>query len=107
MSYTIVAGDRLPVLEVTLQDGNGDAVDLTNASTATLQRETSAGTLTTFSMSFNATRTTGKVSYAWAAGETATADRYKCRVVITWSTGKLESFPAVGPFKIEFTEALS
>jgi len=45
-------------------------------------------------MSFDADRSTGKVSYAWAPTDLDTAATYKAEVQVTWNTGKKQTFPS-------------
>jgi len=94
--YQIKQGDRLPIFEFTCQDSAGVAVDLTNATSALLlvRPQASTGAAVSYTLAFVTPRTSGKLQYAWAATETdALVGTYEGEVQITWSSGKLETFP--------------
>lgn len=110
--FSIRAGDRSPAFVATLKRQDGTTVDLTNASSAALRmRRYDSETLAVDGgvMTFLTPRTTGQVSYAWAAADTAVADigNYWADVRIVWSDGTTQSFPTPDFLSVEIVPDLA
>lgn len=105
--YVIKAGDRLPALEATLQDEDGNPADLTGYTNLQLRwKLRPAGTLQTGTGSFNTDRTTGRVSYAWQATETDTPGLYDAEWRATGPGGEQQTWPTDGYFQFKIEEVL-
>jgi hypothetical protein len=96
--FSLRVGDTAPALVATLRNDDGTAVDLTNASVATLtMRKRSAATLAINggAMTIVSPRTSGQVRYAWGTTDTQVGDigAYWAVVNIGWSDGSTQSFP--------------
>lgn len=91
-AFVIGQGDRRPTLTATLTQ-DGDAIDLTAASGVELRALKSDGT-TGFSGSCTITgASTGDVSYAFAAGDTASPGDYRLAFVIDWGSSIYQTVP--------------
>jgi hypothetical protein len=103
VTHHMKVGDLLPVLEATLQDPAGAAVDLTQVTTVVFAMDgvTLAGTA-----AVDADPTTGIVRYTWAGADTATAGEYYGEFKLTWSGGEEQTIPASGYVLIRITEDL-
>lgn len=96
-SKTFKRNDTGPPITIICLDGSNPQ-DLTGASSAKFIMGTvdSAGVAQIKcqgSMTFDADRTTGKVSYDWAPTDLDTIGTYKAEVEITWSNGDKQTFP--------------
>ena len=67
----LTVSDTLPILSATLTDGDGAAIDLTSATSATLylQRRTGLTTVLKATMTIDTDPTTGIVTYAWESAD--------------------------------------
>jgi hypothetical protein len=94
--FTIKQGARKPALLLQLLGDDGAAVDLTNATSATLVTEPhGGGTAVSYSMSF-VSRALGKVQYSPSAAFTTTAGNLDAEVDVLWDDGLTETYPTVG-----------
>ena len=97
MDFVIKKNSLLSVLDLQLLDTSGDPVDLTTATGARLyMRDLAQDTLklNNAAMSVVSPATNGTVRYEWVAGDTDTVGVYALEVVVTWSSGKTQKFPA-------------
>jgi hypothetical protein len=91
---TIRTTDTAPVAAFTLEDGDGNAVDLSGASVSFVLVNYATGAQVINATATIANATKGQVSYAWASGDTMTPGRYIAYWVVTFSGGAQESFPS-------------
>lgn len=106
--FQIRAGDRLPVIGATITDGkpvpgfpNGTPVVLTGATVRFLMRPLDHSTPTLDNAATITDPTGGKVTYAWAAGDTAIAGSYIAEWQITFSDGRRLTVPNGTPITVE------
>lgn len=102
---SIVAGDTDPLV-ATLSDKRGP-VNLTGATVRMFLVQATTGighapfngdcTVLQGVDSNGRITNRGMVSYAWAAGQTDLAGVYRLRWRVTWSSGKVRTFPNSGP----------
>ena len=101
--FEIKEDDTLPLLETVLLDGNGEPVDLTAAVSVkfSMRLDTHPRTivLNEVAAAFSPTAS-GEVSYAWAAGNTATEGLYVIEWVVRWGAGGRATFPSKGFDKV-------
>ncbi|NWJ46470.1 MAG: hypothetical protein HXX08_11375 [Chloroflexi bacterium] len=92
--FTIRKGDTLPILQATLTTASGTAVDLTNATSVSLNMRL-AGTTTwlTNAATIVAPATNGVVQAQLTSANTATAGLYLAKWVVTFAGGNTETFP--------------
>lgn len=108
--YTIGRNDLLSLLTVVLKDADGNAVDLTAATSIRFHMFTSAGVQ---KIDADAVKNAdqvghkGEVTYTWQAADTDTAGEYNAEWEVTWNTGKPQTFPNTpNKFFIQVTKDL-
>lgn len=99
--FSIKQNDTWPVLAFTLSDAAG-TVDLTSATTIRLIMKLGSTTVIgVCDKDANQVTNRGKGTYTWIAADTATAGPFRAEFEITWSNGKVETFPNTGYKTIE------
>ncbi len=90
--FYIKQNDTSPALQVTLKDGDGNAVDVTGATTVFSM---SVGGVTKVSeQSVTAvTAASGIVKYDWQAGDTGTVGNYLGEFEVTFGDGTIQTYP--------------
>lgn len=101
--FEIKRGDTGPVLETVLIDGEGLPVDLTSAIsvglTMTLATNPRTPVLVAAACGF-APDTSGAVSYAWSAANTAVVGLYDIEWTVIWPANLVMTFPSRGFDKV-------
>ncbi len=111
--FTIKRNDLLPVLEAILKDAEDKPVDLTLATGVVFHmREEDAGSLKIDGVdgAIDANPQTGKVSYVWVSNgtkDTDTSGLFLGEFEVTWTGGKIQTFPSKGYISIEIVDDLS
>lgn len=111
-NFQIKRGDTAPVLIVTLNDRLGVAVDLSTATGVVfVMRSTLAATntvplVTGSCVVSDQTTSAGQVTYSWVAGDTNHAGAFLGEFVVTWATGREQTFPTVGYITIQVVDDL-
>lgn len=95
MSFYLKQGDLEPDIDVELADSDGAAIDLGAADTVEMRALTPTGTTWQRAMTI-VSSSGGVVRYTWQAGDTDDAGVYRGEVVITWTGGEVQTFPADG-----------
>lgn len=94
-NFEIKRGDTAPQLTATLKDRAGAAVDLTDA-TAVLFVMRRVAALTNSEPAISGAMTfqpDGTVTYLWAPGDTDHAGMYLAEFVVTWTSGREQTYP--------------
>ena len=111
--FTIKRNDLLPTLEAILKDADGNPVDLTDATDVVfhMREEEGAGLkIDGVAASFDANPATGKVIYAWRTNgnkDTDTSGLFLAEFEVTWTGGKIQTFPSQGYISIQIVDDLS
>ena len=99
--------DTSPAIEATLQDSDGEAVNLTSATARFLMRRRGR---TTAKVSAEATITNaaaGVVQYDWDPADTDTPGQYEAEFEVTYSDGTKETFPSRGYISIVIVDDIA
>jgi hypothetical protein len=97
---TYKRNDTGPPITVTCLDGSNPQ-NLTGAASAkwlmgTINGAGVASIKAQGAMTFDADRSTGRVTYDWTNSDLDTVGEYKAEVEITWSNGDKQTFPGDG-----------
>lgn len=111
--WTMKKGDLLPELDVILRDGY-DAVDLSGATSATLQMALKATFLSggtpevtgTVDIDADQSNNTGRVTYTWVSGDTDDAGEYYAEFQVLYGT-KTITYPNDGYYIVEILDDVS
>ena len=107
--FTFKQGDRIPALNVTLRDANGD-VDLTTATSIRFQMEKKGvreRVIDSTSVTIvNPPGTDGIVTYQWQLADTDDWGLFRGLFVVTFPAGE-SSFPSDGYIEISIQRDLS
>ena len=100
--FTIGQGDTWPPIQAALKDAEGAAVDITGA-TVEVNMKAAGGSLTIDHGAADIlVPASGTVEYEWETLDTATAGSYTFEWEVTFSDGKIATFPNTTD-KIEVT----
>lgn len=104
-SKTYKRNDTGPPITITCLDG-ANPQNLTAATTAkfimgTINAQGVASIKCQGTMTFDADRSTGRVTYDWGNTDLDTIGDYKAEVEITWSNGDKQTFPGNGYLDIK------
>jgi uncharacterized protein YfaS (alpha-2-macroglobulin family) len=106
MAFFIKQNDTSPSLAAYIQTASGEAVSLVGASVRLHIKETGGSTLLIKNMTIT-DATQGLVQYDWVDPDTAVAGTYNAEIQVTYSDGKIETYPNNGYFTITVTAELS
>ena len=99
-TYTLKRGDTAPVIQDTLLDANGNAVNLTGSTIrfhmANWERTTVIVNGVVTGWGGAALGSSGQVEYAPMSADVATAGVFKAEWEVTFSGGKIETWPDEG-----------
>ena len=99
----IKRGDTTPSFRARCMDGS-TAVDLTTATTIKLLMKDETNTLIVNASMIKEDQTQaatkGYVHYDWQSADTDTAGLHRAEVEVTWSNGKVQTFPRDGYVKV-------
>ncbi len=88
----VTAGDKLYVLQFTLKDNDGNAIDLTSA-TGTCRAQFETGTAVAFEGAIAlVTAASGICKYTVQAGDFDTPGRYYAEIEMKFTTGEVTTF---------------
>lgn len=108
--FEIKQGDTLPALATVLRDGDLEPLDLTNASSVglsmVLAEHPRTVVLNVAAASFMADAT-GRVTYAWAAGDTAVVGLYNIEWVVVFPGPTVMTVPSCGFDKVRVNPNLT
>lgn len=107
MSFYIKQNDTVPSLRAALENGSGDAVDLTGATCQFHMRPLGSTTITVDASAQIVTEATGIVQYNWIAADTDTVGSYQAEFEVTYSDGTIETFPNNGYIRVEITDDIT
>jgi len=106
-TFYIKQNDTTPSLRATLENGSGDAVDLTSTTVRFHMREIGKTTVKTDAAATLISANTGIVQYNWVADDTDTVGSYQAEFEVTYSDNTVETFPNNGYIRIEITDDIT
>lgn len=104
MAFSIKQHDTWPNLVLPLKN-DGLPLDLSTA--ASVKVILRAGALIVQGPGTITDAVGGVVTYVWGAGDTDVVGEYKGEVEITWDSGKVETVPNTGYFKVKIIADLA
>lgn len=108
MAFYIKQNDTAPALRAILKDGDGEAIDLTDATIRFHMREIGGSTVKVDGVSpAQLPPTSGIVQYDWVAADTDTVGSYQGEFEVTYSDGSIETFPNNGYIRIQITDDIT
>jgi len=107
MAFTIKKNDTSPQIAATLQDGAGNAIDLTSATVRFHMKKIGASTASTDAAATVIDANAGSVKYEWVATDTANAGTFQAEFEVTYTNGGVETFPNDQSIAIVITEDLA
>lgn len=106
-TFYIKQNDTTPSIRATLENGNGDAVDLTGATVRFHMREIGQTTVTTDASAVLVTANQGVVQYNWVADDTDAIGSFQGEFEVTYGDGTIETFPNNGYIRVEITDDIT
>lgn len=104
--FFLKVGDTLPSIQATLQDANGDAVDITGSSVTFIMTNKSTGVTAVEAVATIVTPGGGVVRYDWQDGDTDIAGPYKAEWEVEFAPNQVETFPNNAYLNIKITSDL-
>lgn len=111
--FSIKTGDTASAVYATLEDANGDAVNISGAAVMFKMGPLSGGTLVVARAGTVAQvgagtvdGSKGNVVFNWGTSDLSTADWYRAEWEVTFSNGAIETFPNDGFMLVAVTEDL-
>lgn len=110
--FVVKQGDTSPPFRATLQDGLGAAVDLQGATVRFVMRRrgsrltkvAAAGVIEQVGNGSDGSK--GKIRYDWLTANTDTPGLYDAEAEVTFSGGKIETFPNLSHWIVYITDDL-
>jgi hypothetical protein len=108
MTFYIKQNDTAPSIRATLKDGDGNVINLTDA-TVRFHMRTIGGTSTKVdaAATVNSPATAGVVQYDWDAADTDTVGSYQAEFEVTYGDLSVETFPNNGYIRVEITDDIT
>ena len=107
MAFKIKKGDTSPSLLAILQDGDGVAVDVTDASIRFHMTPLGSSTVKVDATAVIVDGATGSVRYEWASGDTDTEGAFNAEFEVTFANSAIETFPNDGYFRVDVDNDLA
>lgn len=108
MTFYVKQNDTAPSIRATLKDGDDAVIDLTDA-TVRFHMRTIGGTTAKIdsAASIVIPATNGIVQYDWTAADTDTIGSFQAEFEVTYSSGRIETFPNSGYIRVEITDDIT
>ena len=107
MAFYIKQNDTSPSMLATLQDANGDAVNITGASIRLHMRAIGSNQTTVDAAATIVTAESGIVRYDWIAADTDTIGSYQAEFEVTYADASVETFPNDGYIRVEIIDDIA
>lgn len=104
--FFIKKNDTTPAITSTLQDADGNAVNLTGATVKFIMRKKGASSAKVDASATVVTPAEGTVSYTWVTANTDTAGDYEAEWQVTFAGGAVQTFPNSKHLKVSVVRDL-
>jgi predicted dehydrogenase len=107
MTFYIKQNDTSPKILATLQNANGDAIDLTGASVKFHMRTVGGASTVVDAAATIVTAASGIVRYSWVSPNTATIGSYQAEFQVTYADATIETFPNDSYISVEIVDDIA
>lgn len=107
MAFNLKQNDTSPSLQTTLLDGDGLPVNIVDNSAVRFHMRAAGGTVKIDTDAVVVNAVSGIVRYDWTATDTDTAGTFQAEFEVTYSDGKIETFPNLGYIEIVITDDIA
>lgn len=103
----IKQNDTSPSIQTQFLDGSGLPVDITGNLGVSFHMRDAAGTVKIDTAATVVTAASGIVRYDWLAADTDTAGTFQAEFEVTYSDGKIETFPNASYIEVVITDDIA
>lgn len=107
MIFYIKQNDTSPSMLATLQDADGNAIDLTSANVRFHMRKISSSEVVVDNAAYVVTADEGLVRYDWQSDDTASIGSYLAEFEVTYADGTIETFPNDRYIRVEIIDDIA
>lgn len=107
MAFTIKQNDTSPAILATLQDADGNAINLVGASVKFNMRNVHGSSALVSASADVTDAESGAVKYAWSVGDTSESGNMYAEFEVTYSDGAIETFPNDGYIDITVVKEIA
>jgi len=107
MTFYVKQNDTSPDMLATLQDADGNAINLTAASVRFHMRPVGGGAIVVDQAATVVTALDGLVRYNWIADDTDTVGSYQAEFEVTYADASIETFPNDGYIRVEIIDNIT
>ena len=107
MAFYLKQNDTAPSIRATLENGNGDPIDLINATVRFHMRALGSNTTKVDAAATVISAALGIVQYNWVAVDSNTIGTYTAEFEVTYPDTTVETFPNNGYIRIEITDDIA
>jgi hypothetical protein len=107
MTFYVKQNDTSPAMLATLQDADGNAIELTSASVRFHMRPVGGGAIVVDQAATVVTALEGLVRYNWTAADTDTVGSYQAEFEVTYADASIETFPNDGYIRVEIIDDIT
>jgi hypothetical protein len=104
MTFYIKQNDTSPALLATLQDADGNAVNVTGGSIRFHMRQIGSTAIVVDAAAVIVTPLQGTVRYDWLAADTAEIGSYQAEFEVTYADASIETFPNDGYIRVKIID---
>ena len=107
MTFYVKQNDTSPAMLATLQDADGNVINLTAASVRFHMRPIGSKQVTVDAPAVIVTPLDGLVRYNWIADDTDTIGSYQAEFEVTYADASIETFPNDGYIRVEIIDDIT
>ena len=107
MTFYVKQNDTSPSMLATLQDADGNAVNLTAAAVRFHMRKIGRPDVIVDAAAVVVTPLSGLVRYDWIADDTSDTGSYQAEFEVTYADASIETFPNDGYIRVEIIDDIT